>query len=124
MNYKWKTLSSLTVEDLQLHPVWRVSNDEQNTSATEYKFLPVNEDSAIIALTEFTLHNGVVMYGFCCPDAYPFDEVQPVIIHSKGHWDLLNDKQAPNFNSDKIFPITYKCLIPFKREYISGKLYN
>jgi hypothetical protein len=106
-----RAISTLTADDLRLHPVWRyqtrpaldsdepesqiVLNGEHLCEEVEpIDVFAIFEDSpeTLIAATTFRLSTGHSLPGYCSPaDPSGLDYIQPVIITPEGHvrlwWD-------------------------------------
>jgi hypothetical protein len=123
-----KPLLDLTLKDLSLHPVWQyhLDHDSRNEYVEESELTELTESDfrAYIAATNFILHDGSQLLGFCSPqDSSGSDYVQPVIIADGRHIPLWSDQPSSvgivaelraclGKTESQIFPIRCECIIP------------
>ena len=130
-----KRLTDLTPSDLERIAVWRYAgetDDVAQVKATDRSELSERDDDVFIARTQFALANGTQHVGFCSPASdTDLDVLQPVIVTAEGlvyfHFEeppsheMLDEQwRRLAVGHEQIFPIHFRCLVPFDGQYITG----
>jgi hypothetical protein len=130
-----KRLTDLTPADLEQIAVWHYDgtyDDDARVRATERSELSERDEGVFIARTQFALANGAQLVGFCSPSAENgLDVLQPVIATAEGlvyfffeeppsQETLERQWQRLGVGHERIFPIHFRCLVPFDGRYITG----
>ena len=131
-----KRLIDLTAADLVENEVWEywMADNIEYVRASDKKELPDGGNVAHIVITDFIFKNRTKHIGFCSPgDHGSLDAIQPVVFYKKGQvefyreadWAEDEKKKALlklGFESDAVFPVSYKARIRYGREIFSGTL--
>ena len=133
-----KRLSDLSVADLRENMVWeyRMENNTEYVTASEKTEVTEGSNTTHLVVTDFIFNNKTKHIGYCSPqDAQDLEQVQPVIILTKGQLEFYKDNEWTEGEKNKalvklglvfndVFPVTYQARVKCNRKLISGVLYN
>jgi len=132
-----KRLVDLTAEDLESSPVWRYEGGSGSlaiVTPSRRTALSQNDDEIFLAATDFELFDASRHFGFCFPaDDSGIDYLQPVIVSPSGQVSFWFDGPAIAEvltrqwrliakESQDIFPVTFRCLVPVDGRTVSGRI--
>lgn len=131
-----KPFASLSIHDLEIHPVWRFETvgDVESVSPTDLTALSESSLEVFVAATDFRLADGSCAVGVCSPqDASGLDYIQPVVFTPRGQvrfWHDLDPGDAVLAEewsrlakpSEAVFPVTFVCRIPCDGKKVGGTI--
>jgi hypothetical protein len=110
------------------------SGEVAQVRATARRQLSPDVQQYFIARTQFTLANGSHHIGFCTPDpSGELADLQPVILTTDGpvyfHFDAPPSQETLDAQwlklgagHEQIFPVHFRCTVPFDGEYVTGTI--
>jgi hypothetical protein len=122
----WKSVASLSKDDLASHPVWewRAAGSEEFVRPSELVELPEprGDTPVYIAATEFRAACGRTFFGYCSPaDHSGLDYTQPVILAPSGGVRIWNEIEGRvdgqnvgaslGLATEQLFPLHIRCLV-------------
>jgi len=136
-----KPVYELTIEDIKNDPIWEFVSDEtiENIDESFVQISPDNKilskDKIYVVRAEFHLPSGDVLTGYVTPsETNDFGYIQPTIITQKGQVNFWCGMDKPteitidgNYQiiaipKEKIFPVTFKAVIPTPGLFTKGAL--
>lgn len=126
-----KYLRELTLPDLDEHPIWEHlgGSDDVATVLPRADFHDP-DTRGYVAKTQFEAARGDTFVGFCSPQGDSgLDYIQPVIIVGSRQINLWDESageatdsksiaNALGLTTTEVFPLRYRCLVPFEGEYL------
>lgn len=130
-----KKVAQLLPGDLDRIPIWRYegsSDDSAIIHATERSEIAADDPGVYLARTQFILADGSQHVGFCSPAGDDRLEcLQPAIVTPRGvvfFWfseppteeTLRSQWLRLGASGNDVFPIHYRCTVPFDGRFITG----